>query len=800
MKQYIKKWYITHFSFLLKEKNMRFGQCASSVVLFAVLALALVDTPAVSAAVDSETTSIERAKSMVFDEGRSVMFVLNQDDTLSVYDFINKQFVFSRKLFSGVRNSNARLYSIAISPDGSKVAFFSSVARPTPSRQSFIIKVSLFRVEDILSNPSPVPTAVYTFSDPIEGQILNRFSEDGKILFVADGAGSILFLDTEKPRQESLAIAGGVLRMELDKYGRLLILKAGFDNLDVVDVTGKKVLVTIRLSPQPRNILFNAVTDKIYVTHKEGTGISVIDAEKLTVVRTVEVGSDPAAMTSDKNTGDIFVANGSEGTLSIINPDFQVKTIAIHLPVFTDYDRSSVALFYLNESKRLFITNFITAKLVVYDVARGEIVKEEKMSPFPERIFGSEKLGSVFIQHANADFIWEMDDKTLNTRHIPETGSSDGFFFSRPHGIAVDAGKNRIFVTNLGDNTITVIDGETQQPVTEIKVGHSPQIAIFQPVTKKLYSYSAVDDTVAVIDTTQEGYPVKIISTGKQPYGIAFNMETNRVYVSHAGAASISVIDGTRDEVTAVIDLPEGTRPSILSVNEKQDKIYAVSGSDFISVIDGKTHTVEKQITVGQNPTWVRYVAKVNRVFVAVAGEKKIAVIDPSNNEIVQTIDTGIYGEPQRILIDPRTGYVYINLRNSEKMLVVAYNKNSSSFRVIKEAVIPFFGQINAWVYNMLAVNEETGLAYFTSGANNNVVVVRPELGTDGVINPVWYATISADGDVAYSQEAKETLTAEAKKSPLASLLGSIEFLVAAIVIMIVLLGMVIFIKRKSYR
>ncbi len=373
-------------------------------------------------------------------------------------------------------------------------------------------------------------------------------------------------------------------------------------------------------------------------------------------------------------------------------------------------------------------------------------------------------------------------------------------FFSKPYGIAVDAEQSRIFVTNLGDDTITVIDGKNYKPITKIPVDLSPYIAMFQPVTKKLYSYNPAGDTVAVIDTAKTGYPVKSIRTGKQPYGIDFNTETNRVYVSNAGDASISIIDGNSDEVVTTVALPQGARPSILSVNRKLNKIYvAASGSNFVSVIDGKTNTVEKQIIVGQNPTWVRYLPELNRVFVAVEGERKIVIINPENNEIIQTIDTGAFNKPSRILFDPRTEYVYISLRDNDKMLVLARDKSASPFRIIEESAIPFFGQLDARPYSTLAIDEKTGFVYFTSGSDNTVAVVRGDLNANGIINPVWYATINADGSVLYAQGAKEKMERkEGRWTAFVSLLGSIKLPVSIAIVVIAAVGIAMFIKRRA--
>lgn len=767
---------------------MSIRKFAGLIIIFVALVLMAIDTQAIFAisnsGEDTPVVPIERAKWMAFDETRSAMFVLNRDDTVSIFDVASGTFTLSRKPLVGVNNA----YSFTTSQNGAFMAF-SSVDRQ-------LHQTSIFRVEDVINNQSPTPTARYALPVPAKGWPLSEFSPDSNIMVVSDGQGNIFFLDTEKTAQEKMSIDGSVpIKMAFDKYGRLLVLKEGSVNLDIIDISEKKVLATIQLGSMPKDVLYNSATDKMYVSHIGSEDVYVIDAQKLEVVGKIKVGSDPVAMTFDQNTGDVFVANNSAGTISIIASDFSVKTVDLRSPAYLN--SSPLSFFYLSGEKKLFIINPSVAKLFVYDVATGKVIKEEQTSLSPAAIFGSEKLGTIFVRHTNADFIWQMDGKTLDARRIPEAGDVKDLFFSKPQGIAIDAERDKIFVSNVGDNTIVVIDGKTQVPATKIKVDSYIQAVVFQPVTKKLYGYSPANDSVTVIDTATDGYPSKVIQVGKQPRGIDINVVTNRVYVSNAADSSVSVIDGSTDQVIATISLQGGGYPLILSTNTNLNKVYSAAyGSNYVSVINAETNTLEKQIVVGQNPIWVRYIPEFKRVFVTVEGEKKIVIINPDNNEIVQTISTSISGSPYRLFIHRPSEYVYINFRKSNQMMVLAFDKDTSSFRIIKEPTIPYWGETDT-IYNMVATNITKRFSYFTHGNKNRVVVVKNELATDNILDPVWYATINADGSVIYSQEAKEEVqTQENKKDSFVTLPNLIKLLVLGIIVAII--GIVIFMRRKS--
>ena len=57
-----------------------------------------------------------------------------------------------------------------------------------------------------------------------------------------------------------------------------------------------------------------------------------------------------------------------------------------------------------------------------------------------------------------------------NTNNIESTIQVDNF----PYDLKVNSYNNRIYVTNRGSNTVSVIDGSTNQRLSNINVGESP--------------------------------------------------------------------------------------------------------------------------------------------------------------------------------------------------------------------------------------------------------------------------------------------------------------------------------------
>ncbi len=71
---------------------------------------------------------------------------------------------------------------------------------------------------------------------------------------------------------------------------------------------------------------------------------------------------------------------------------------------------------------------------------------------------------------------------------------------SHPETVAVSPITNRCYVTNKGNNTLSVLNGDTNTLLTTVKVGNSPFGVAVNSITNHIYVTNADDDTVSVLD------------------------------------------------------------------------------------------------------------------------------------------------------------------------------------------------------------------------------------------------------------------------------------------------------------
>ena len=133
----------------------------------------------------------------------------------------------------------------------------------------------------------------------------------------------------------------------------------------------------------------------------------------------------------------------------------------------------------------------------------------------------------------------------------------------------------------------------------------------------------AATSTLAVITT---------ISVGDTPYSAAVNDDDDTVYVTNLGSDNVSVINGRTGTVDDTITV--GSGPFGVAVNQGDDTVYV---TDFfrlrpstVSVINGRTGTVDDTISVGDNPGGVAVDdsgTNAGLVYVANDGANTVSVI-----------------------------------------------------------------------------------------------------------------------------------------------------------------------------
>ena len=159
------------------------------------------------------------------------------------------------------------------------------------------------------------------------------------------------------------------------------------------------------------------------------------------------------------------------------------------------------------------------------------------------------------------------------------------------------------------------------------------------------------------------------IPVGSKPNSIAYGL--GNIYVTNSGSNTISVIDGKTNKVVATI--PVGTSPhGVVALDSPVggfSTIYVTnSGSNTISVIDGKTNKVVATIPVGTSPHDI-IGSMLGKLYVTNSGSDNVSVIDGKTNKVVATIPSG--NLPNDVASDETYSKIYVTNSGSNKVSVI---------------------------------------------------------------------------------------------------------------------------------
>jgi uncharacterized protein len=278
---------------------------------------------------------------------------------------------------------------------------------------------------------------------------------------------------------------------------------------------------------------------------------------------------------------------------------------------------------------------------------------------------------------------------------------------SDPIAITVNSATNKIYVANLGSDTVSVIDGATDTVTATVKVGSIPYILAANPVTNKIYVSRTLGNSMDVIDgATNTSAP---LNPAMHADAIAINPVTNKVYMATYGGEKVTILDGATNATSSVA---VGLHIWAIALNPETNKLYlAVAGSDHLAVLDGATNTVT-DIVVGHIPCAVAVDTAVNRIYAVNYADGTVTVVDGATNSVIATVKVG--NGPEAIAVNSVTRAVYVANTHSNTVSVIS-GSDDFVIQTVPAGPGPY----------AIAIDAKTNRAYVSNLGKNNLTVIN---------------------------------------------------------------------------
>lgn len=273
------------------------------------------------------------------------------------------------------------------------------------------------------------------------------------------------------------------------------------------------------------------------------------------------------------------------------------------------------------------------------------------------------------------------------------------------------AQEERLFVSNEGDGTVSVIDTERSEVVASIEVGSRPRGLGLSPDGTRLYVAVGNENLIAAVDTTSLEV-VQRIPAGSDPEAFAVH-PNGQLYVSNEDEGTATVIDPATSQHLAVLKV--GIEPEGVAASHGGDWVIVTAESTstlhFFSV---PNHTPDKTLLVGARPREAVFSADDRWVYVSSEIGREVVKIDMQTFEIAAKAsieDPKV--KPKGLALSPDGEILYVSTGSANTVLVLD-TKTLTTRKVIPVGRRPWG----------IALSRDGRFLYTANGIDNSVSVV----------------------------------------------------------------------------
>jgi YVTN family beta-propeller protein len=293
--------------------------------------------------------------------------------------------------------------------------------------------------------------------------------------------------------------------------GRVYVADQLADKVSVIDVATNQAYTSIPTGSQPHHVAVNPANTEVWVTlygetfmqvfalsdnHQiakidlandrsddlvftpdgkllftslgNGSQVAVIDTASYKLIKKIGVGNTPHGIRVRPDGKEIYVTNTLSNDVSVID----VAKLAV-IATIANVGATPFEVSLSNDGSKAYVSNFSGSSIAVIDTATHTRTAIWRTGQQPAMVWISADDKTLYVASTGEGKLIVMDTtaKGKMLHHI-DSGQET-------HGV-VQAG-DKLYTTNIKDNTVTVIDPATDQVITTITVGNAPNGLAYTP-------------------------------------------------------------------------------------------------------------------------------------------------------------------------------------------------------------------------------------------------------------------------------------------------------------------------------
>jgi DNA-binding beta-propeller fold protein YncE len=319
---------------------------------------------------------------------------------------------------------------------------------------------------------------------------------------------------------------GGLSPVVRGDPARVYVPNSESDTVDVISQRRFKVIDHFAVGRLPQHVTPSWDLKTLWVTNDEGNSLTPIDPRSGHHGRSISV-TDPYNL--------YFTADGRRAIVvaeRLQRLDFRAPhTMRLEHELNVPQCKGVDHMDFTADGRRALVSCEFSGRMVVVDLRREKVVKTIALRPgaMPQDVKLSPDGRVFYVADMASNGVWLIDAHRLRRMRLQPTGAG-------AHGLYPSRDSKRLFVSNRGEGSISVISFGTRRPVAKWRLpgGGSPDMGGLSANGRILWLSGRYNGEVYAI-STRSGKLLHRIRVGSGPHGMAVWPQPGRYSIGHTG-------------------------------------------------------------------------------------------------------------------------------------------------------------------------------------------------------------------------------------------------------------------------
>jgi DNA-binding beta-propeller fold protein YncE len=208
------------------------------------------------------------------------------------------------------------------------------------------------------------------------------------------------------------------------------------------------------------------------------------------------------------------------------------------------------------------------------------------------------------------------------------------------------------------DSTVTVFDLKTLRVLNQIPVGKNPDAIIYDPASKRIFTFNGASRDVTAIDPKSETI-VSTVPLDSRPE-FAVSDGKGHVYVNMEDRSMVAELDSLRLTVEARWPLAPGERPTGIAMDRQHRRLFVGCANKLMVIMNADNGHVISTLPIGSGVDATAFDEETSLAFSS-NGDGSLTVIHEDSPDRFSVIENVATQKGARTMaLDPKNHSIYL--------------------------------------------------------------------------------------------------------------------------------------------